>query len=136
MDDLHLDLGLIQTISIKGDKERIILSGDVTIDFITRYLKAARPKLVSAKRMNSYLFINNHGGKLSRQGVWKNLKARSQGNWYRKKRDAAWVAPLVFDSHLRKWCGLACRSGAFRACRYFDDSNLYAYFEKTPGTSL
>ena len=74
MDDLHLDLGLIQTIG-KGDKERIIPIGDVAIDFITRYLKTARPKLVSAKRRNSYLFINNHGGKLSRQGVWKNLKA-------------------------------------------------------------
>lgn len=74
MDDLHLDLGLIQTIG-KGDKERIIPIGDVAIDFIERYLKHARPRLVSAKRRNSYLFLNNHGGQLTRQGVWKNLKA-------------------------------------------------------------
>ncbi|CAM3056977.1 site-specific tyrosine recombinase XerD [Lactiplantibacillus plajomi] len=74
MDDLHLDLGLIQTIG-KGDKERIIPIGDVAIDFVTRYLKTARPKLASAKRRNPYLFLNNHGGQLTRQGVWKNLKA-------------------------------------------------------------
>ena len=75
LDDLHLDLGLIQTIG-KGDKERIIPIGDVAIDFVEQYLKTARPKLVSPKRRNPYLFLNNHGGQLTRQGVWKNLKAQ------------------------------------------------------------
>lgn len=74
LDDLHLDLGLIQTIG-KGDKERIIPIGDVAIDFVTRYLKDARPKLASPKRRNTFIFLNNHGGQLTRQGVWKNLKA-------------------------------------------------------------
>ncbi|MFB9769517.1 site-specific tyrosine recombinase XerD [Lactiplantibacillus modestisalitolerans] len=75
LDDLHLDLGLIQTIG-KGDKERIIPIGDVASDYVNRYLRDARPKLVSAKRRNTYLFLNNHGGQLTRQGVWKNLKAQ------------------------------------------------------------
>ncbi|ETY74247.1 tyrosine recombinase XerD [Lactiplantibacillus fabifermentans T30PCM01] len=75
LDDLHLDLGLIQTIG-KGDKERIIPIGDVAIDFLERYLKTARPKLASPKRRNPYIFLNNHGGQLTRQGVWKNLKAQ------------------------------------------------------------
>jgi len=74
MADLHLDLGLIQTIG-KGDKERIIPIGDVAIDFVERYLKTARPKLATPKRRNPYIFLNNHGGQLTRQGVWKNLKA-------------------------------------------------------------
>ncbi|MFC6181936.1 site-specific tyrosine recombinase XerD [Lactiplantibacillus daowaiensis] len=74
LDDLHLDLGLIQTIG-KGDKERIIPIGDVAIDFVEQYLKTARPKLASPKRRNDYIFLNNHGGQLTRQGVWKNLKA-------------------------------------------------------------
>ena len=70
--DLHLSLGLVQTVG-KGDKERIIPLGDYAIQWLERYLDEARPLLVKdASEM--HVFVNNHGKGLSRQGIWKNLK--------------------------------------------------------------
>ncbi|MFV0560855.1 MAG: site-specific tyrosine recombinase XerD [Enterococcus sp.] len=70
--DLHLSLGLLQTIG-KGDKERIIPLGDYAIEWVQRYLDEVRPLLVK-KPTEMHLFVNNHGNGLSRQGIWKNLK--------------------------------------------------------------
>ena len=74
MDDLHLSLGLIQTIG-KGDKERIIPIGDLAIKWIENYLKYSRNKLEKPSKRSPYLFLNHHGRKLTRQGTWKNLGA-------------------------------------------------------------
>ncbi len=71
--DLHLDLGLIQTIG-KGDKERIIPLGDLAIEWIRRYMEEARPKLLRSGENETHLFLNHHGHKFTRQGIWKNLK--------------------------------------------------------------
>lgn len=71
--DLHLSLGLIQTIG-KGNKERIIPIGDVAVDWVNQYLERSRPKLTKGQA-NPYLFVNFHGQGLTRQGIWKNLKA-------------------------------------------------------------
>ena len=71
--DLHLSLGLIQTLG-KGDKERIIPIGDVAVDWINQYLERSRNRLTKGKD-SPYLFVNFHGNGLSRQGIWKNLKA-------------------------------------------------------------
>ncbi|MGY3750861.1 site-specific tyrosine recombinase XerD [Vagococcus acidifermentans] len=75
LDDLHLSLGLIQTVG-KGDKERIIPLGDLAINWINEYLEKSRPELVyrSGNRDNPYLFLNYKGRQFSRQGIWKNLK--------------------------------------------------------------
>ncbi|WP_057896309.1 site-specific tyrosine recombinase XerD [Liquorilactobacillus oeni] len=72
LSDLHLSLGLIQTLG-KGQKERIIPIGDQAIHWLERYLNEVRPKLLKNQR-SSFLFLNHHGRKLSRQGIWKNLK--------------------------------------------------------------
>lgn len=73
LEDLHLTMGTLQTLG-KGHKERIVPVGDEAIKWINRYLEEARPKLLKKKRSN-YLFLNFHGNNLTRQGVWKNLKA-------------------------------------------------------------
>ena len=73
LEDLHLTMGTLQTLG-KGHKERIVPVGDEAIKWINRYLEEARPKLLKQKRSN-YLFLNFHGNNLTRQGVWKNLKA-------------------------------------------------------------
>lgn len=72
--DLHLSMGLLQTTG-KGDKERIVPLGDLAIQWIETYLEEARPFLTRKHREESHLFVNNHGKQLSRQGIWKNLKA-------------------------------------------------------------
>lgn len=74
MDDLHLSIGLIQTLG-KGDKERIIPIGDAAIKWIENYLHHSRNKLEKPDKRSPYLFLNHHGRKLTRQGIWKNLKA-------------------------------------------------------------
>lgn len=66
--DLHLEMGLLQTIG-KGNKERIIPIGDVAIDWIARYLQTSRPQLLK-DRHSEWLFLNHHGAGLSRQSVW------------------------------------------------------------------
>ncbi|PLA94505.1 site-specific tyrosine recombinase XerD [Ligilactobacillus salivarius] len=73
LEDLHLTMGTLQTLG-KGHKERIVPVGDEAIKWTNRYLEEARPKLLKQKRSN-YLFLNFHGNNLTRQGVWKNLKA-------------------------------------------------------------
>ena len=73
LEDLHLTMGTLQTLG-KGHKERIVPVGDEAIKWINRYLEEARPKLLKQKHSN-YLFLNFHGNNLTRQGVWKNLKA-------------------------------------------------------------
>ncbi|ANK62855.1 site-specific tyrosine recombinase XerD [Loigolactobacillus backii] len=73
MSELHLSLGLIQTIG-KGDKERIIPIGDVAIDWIQRYLETARPQFLKSGQRSDTLFVNHYGRPFTRQGIWKNLK--------------------------------------------------------------
>lgn len=72
LSDLHLSLGLVQTLG-KGDKERIIPLGDYAIQWLERYLDEVRPLLV-ANPSETHVFVNHHGTGLSRQGIWKNLK--------------------------------------------------------------
>ncbi|MGX6977722.1 site-specific tyrosine recombinase XerD [Vagococcus elongatus] len=74
MDDLHLSLGLVQTIG-KGNKERIIPLGDHAIYWIEQYLASSRPQLTNKDKPVPYLFLNHRGNGFTRQGIWKNLKA-------------------------------------------------------------
>lgn len=74
LDNLHLSLGLLQTVG-KGDKERIVPLGDTAISWVEQYLDEVRPSLVlKANEDQGYLFLNYQGTGFSRQGIWKNLK--------------------------------------------------------------
>ena len=57
----------------KGKKERIVPLGDYAIKYIELYIKEYREKLIK-RELNEYLFINNHGKKMTRQGFFKILK--------------------------------------------------------------
>lgn len=76
LNELHLEMGLIETVG-KGNKQRIIPIGDVAIQWLGRYINGPRRALLGAKRYNE-IFLNQHGHPLTRQGVWKNLKAQVQ----------------------------------------------------------
>ena len=58
----------------KGSKERIVPLGDYAINYISIYLNEYREKLVKYE-MNDYLFLNNHGKKMTRQGFFRIIKA-------------------------------------------------------------
>jgi len=72
--DVDHAVGCIRCVG-KGDKERIVPIGKQALALVNRYLRDARPKLVTAgKQVDSpMLFINRRGGQLSRVGVWKIL---------------------------------------------------------------
>jgi len=57
----------------KGKKERIVPLGDYAIKYIDIYLKEHRNNLIK-RELNEYLFLNNHGKKMTRQGFFKILK--------------------------------------------------------------
>lgn len=57
----------------KGNKERIVPLGDYAIRYVGIYLKEHRNKLMK-KEYNDYLFLNNHGKKMTRQGFFKIIK--------------------------------------------------------------
>ena len=57
----------------KGSKERIVPLGDYAIKYIEIYIREYREKLTK-RELNDYLFLNNHGKKMTRQGFFKILK--------------------------------------------------------------
>ena len=60
----------------KGSKERIIPLSDIAIKYLKIYVKDYRQKLVK-NEVNNYVYLNNHGKKMTRQGVFKIIKARA-----------------------------------------------------------
>lgn len=57
----------------KGSKERIVPISDLAIKYLKIYVKDYRADLVK-KETNNYVYLNNHGKKMTRQGVFKMIK--------------------------------------------------------------
>lgn len=56
----------------KGSKERIVPLGSFATRAIENYLVGIRPDLASKNsKINSALFLNNRGGRISRQSAWQ-----------------------------------------------------------------
>ncbi len=70
--DLHLDAGYLRCWG-KGSKERVVPLGSEADATLQRYLAEARPRLLAGRRTD-VLFVNERGGALTRQGVWKLIK--------------------------------------------------------------
>ena len=54
----------------KGNKERVVPLGSYAQRALDQYLVRLRPQLAKDRR-SSALFLNHHGGKLSRQSAWQ-----------------------------------------------------------------
>lgn len=66
--------GAITTLKLrgKGSKERIVPLGSFATRAIESYLVRIRPDLASKNsKINSALFLNNRGGRISRQSAWQ-----------------------------------------------------------------
>jgi integrase/recombinase XerD len=72
--DLHLDAHYLTCIG-KGNKERLIPIGEQATEWVTRYQREGRARLLKRGRPSPRLFLNARGGSLSRVGFWKLLKA-------------------------------------------------------------
>lgn len=77
--DINLEEAIVKTMG-KGSKERIIPIGDYALNALKNYIYEYRDTLLK-KNLNDYLFLNNHGKQMTRQGFFKIIKklATEQG---------------------------------------------------------
>jgi len=86
---LDLELGSIKwddgSLIVKGkrDKERWVPMGKNALQALKAYLEKARAKLMKG-RYHDFVFVNNRGLRLTRQGFWKILKAYAQKLSFKK----------------------------------------------------
>lgn len=72
MQDIDINMALLRTMG-KGSKERIIPIGDYALHYLELYILNYRDSMLK-KEYNDYLFLNNHGKQMTRQGFFKILK--------------------------------------------------------------
>lgn len=98
LSNIDLDECLVR-VRGKGSKERIVPLGDYAIDALKEYIYFYRPML--NKNNSSYVFLNNRGGILSRQFIFKVIKEECIKKGIRKN-----VSPHTlrhtFATHLLK----------------------------------
>lgn len=79
LEDIDIDNETIKIMG-KGRKERIVPLGEYATDYLKIYLLDHRHELLKQTETN-YLFLNNHGKNITRQGFFKIIKAlaKTQG---------------------------------------------------------
>lgn len=79
MSQVDLDMEYVRCLG-KGNKERIIPLGAVSVEALKQYLAYGRPKLLK-NISEKAVFLNYLGKRMTRQGLWKILKrfARASG---------------------------------------------------------
>lgn len=97
--DVNLEEALVKTMG-KGSKERIIPVGDYALNALRIYINDYRSTLFK-REINDYLFLNNHGKPMTRQGFFKIIKklALEQGI---KKDFSPHTLRHSFATHLLK----------------------------------
>lgn len=73
LSQLHLAQYQIDVIG-KGNKARLVLIGEEAIQALESYLSTARVHLLKGNE-SDYVFLNQRGKPLTRQGIWKMIKA-------------------------------------------------------------
>jgi integrase/recombinase XerD len=64
--------GVVRVIG-KGSKERLVPLGEQAIDWLTDYLKLARPEILKGQQSED-LFVTARGGAMTRQAFWQLIK--------------------------------------------------------------
>src|SRR5207247_5574935 len=91
-DNLRLEAGFIRCIG-KGSKERVVPVSEAAAANVRRYLEAARPALLGARR-SPYLFLTPKGAPLRREAFWRLI---------RNYAVAAGIAQKVSPHMMRHW---------------------------------
>jgi integrase/recombinase XerD len=80
LSDLDVESGCLTCLG-KGNKQRIVPMGQQAADWLTRYVRDARPHLLGPRRSPSVFVNARGGGSLTRVAIWKILKhyARTAG---------------------------------------------------------
>lgn len=77
VDDVDLEQDVVRVFG-KGSKERLIPLGRYAEDALTAYLVRARPVLAAKGKGTAALFLNQRGGRLSRQSAWTIIQTCGQ----------------------------------------------------------
>lgn len=82
VDGVNLDVGFVRCVG-KGSKERIVPLGSKAVHWLQRYLQSVRPKMLG-KKESDRVFVSRVGAGLSRQSMWKLIKAYARQARIRK----------------------------------------------------
>jgi integrase/recombinase XerD len=69
---VSLEMNVVRVLG-KGSKERLTPLGEEAADWISRYLRTARPELLRGKKSDA-LFVTARGGAMTRQAFWRLIK--------------------------------------------------------------
>ena len=69
---VSLDMAVVKTLG-KGAKERLVPIGEQALDWLTRYIREARPALLSGKSSDA-MFVTARASAMSRQAFWYLIK--------------------------------------------------------------
>jgi integrase/recombinase XerD len=76
LDELDLDEGVLRA-NGKGSKERLVPIGSKAVAALLAYLTVGRPQLVGV-REETHVLVNQRGGPLTRQGLYKIVQRHAQ----------------------------------------------------------
>ena len=72
LNDIDFSNDIIRILG-KGSKERIIPIGDIALEYLEEYINNHRSLMLKGNSCD-YVFLNNHGKKMTRQGFFKIIK--------------------------------------------------------------
>ena len=72
---VSLDMGVVKVMG-KGAKERLVPMGEVAQDWIDRYVRQARPRLLGQRQCDT-LFVTRRGTGMTRQMFWHLIKGHA-----------------------------------------------------------
>ena len=73
---VSLDMGVVKVLG-KGAKERLVPMGEVAQDWVERYLREARPRLLG-RHVSDILFVTRRGRGMTRQMFWHLIKGHAR----------------------------------------------------------
>ncbi|HWC22567.1 MAG TPA: site-specific tyrosine recombinase XerD [Flexivirga sp.] len=77
VDDIEFESATVRVLG-KGSKERVLPLGRYAAEALTSYLTRARPALAAKGKGTPALFLNQRGGRLSRQSAWNIIQAAAR----------------------------------------------------------
>ena len=95
---LNLRQGVLR-VTGKGGKERLVPIGETCMDWLTRYLRDARPALAKGRETPA-LFLSNRAAGMTRQMAWMLVKKHALAAGIAAKRISPHVLRHSFATHL------------------------------------
>jgi integrase/recombinase XerD len=74
--EISLNEGVVRATG-KGSKTRLVPLGEESLDWITRYMKDARPQILDGQ-MSESMFVTQRGGAMTRQAFWYLIKRHAK----------------------------------------------------------